>query len=155
MSAPPDDRNSQPAPGTLQELFPALAKPTPSQPLEPLHPRVLTVEEPAGAALVLTCWRNPGGAGGLHAGLRPKVEAALLAELSRPASELRELTHELRFLRLESALEHRPRCRRGRGPAAGVAAGDIQPFLLPGRAALGRVCHGDPAGPRCCDHAPL
>jgi len=100
MSASPDDPTAPPAAGTLQELFPALAKPTPSQPLEPLHPRVLTVEEPAGAALVLTCWRNPGGAAGLHAGLRPKVEAALLAELSRPASELVELTHELRFLRL-------------------------------------------------------
>lgn len=100
MSASPDDPTTPPAAGTLQELFPALAKPTPSLPLEPLHPRVLTVEEPAGAALVLTCWRNPGGAAGLHAGLRPKVEAALLAELSRPASELVELTHELRFLRL-------------------------------------------------------
>jgi len=100
MSAPTDDPNAQPAPGTLQELFPALARPTPTLPLEPLHARVLTVLEPAGAALVLTCWRNPGGAAGLHAGLRPKVEAALVAELSRPASELVELTHELRFLRL-------------------------------------------------------
>ena len=100
MSASSDEPNAQPAPGTLQELFPALARPTPSLPLEPLHPRVLTVEEPEGASLVLTCWRNPGGAAGLHAGLRPKVEAALLAELSRPASELVELTHELRFLRL-------------------------------------------------------
>jgi hypothetical protein len=100
MSASPKDPNAQPAPGTLQELFPALARPTPTLPLEPLHARVLTVLEPAGAALVLTCWRNPGGAAGLHAGLRPKVEAALVAELSRPASELVELTHELRFLRL-------------------------------------------------------
>jgi hypothetical protein len=103
MSAPTDHKNDSDdsAPeGTLQELFPALKRPTPSLPLEPLHARVLEVHEPIGRGLVLTCWRNPGGAASLHAGLRPRVEAALLAELSRPATELRELEQELRTLRL-------------------------------------------------------
>lgn len=96
-----DDGHGGAAPqGTLQELFPALTRPKPSLPLEPLHARVLEVAEPSGRSLVLTCWRNPGGAASLHAGLRPRVEAALLAELCRPATELRELTQELRTLRL-------------------------------------------------------
>ncbi|MCA9574287.1 MAG: hypothetical protein KC668_02590 [Myxococcales bacterium] len=105
MSASTDHDSQDPQPatapeGTLQELFPALSRPTPRLPLEPLHARVLEVSEPDGRGLVLTCWRSPGGAASLHAGLRPRVEAALLAELSRPASELRELTQELCSLRL-------------------------------------------------------
>ncbi len=86
--------------GTLQELFPALAQPTPSLPLEPIHARVLEVQEAEGAALFLTCWRNPGGAPSLHAGLRPRVEAALLSELCRPVAEVAAAGRELRYLRV-------------------------------------------------------
>ena len=89
---------------TLQELFPALGRPTSRLPLEPLHARVLEVEEDDGLALHLTAWRNPGGARSLHAGLQPRIEGALLSELSRPPEELRELgaRRTLRYLRLSA-----------------------------------------------------
>lgn len=73
--------------------------------LEPIHPRVLEVqEEGLGATLVLCCWRNPGGIRALHTMLRQRVEATLLAELCRPATELRALPASRRIAALRLVL---------------------------------------------------
>lgn len=70
--------------GPLGELLAGL--PTePAVAASAVHPRVLALPEAAGRALVLACFADPGGARALHAALRTRIEAALLAELSAPA----------------------------------------------------------------------
>jgi hypothetical protein len=110
------DRKALPVLGPLGELFPSLRAPVEELPRAPLHPRVLLSEEPEGKALVLVCWEDPGGVEHLHAALRQRIEAALLAELCRPPAELREDGRRPRALRL---LSFAP------------LAGDVEPALRP------------------------
>lgn len=79
----------------LEELVPL--------PRTPLHQRVLQVPR-AGAEgafeWVLVLWEDPGGARALHQALQRLVEATLLAELSRPASDHQAMERTPTALRL-------------------------------------------------------
>jgi hypothetical protein len=76
-------------------------RPVPDVRVTAVHPRVLEINEPGEeAAWVLACWRDPGGAKALHAALRPRIEATLLAALSTPAGMLRERPVRQESLRL-------------------------------------------------------
>jgi hypothetical protein len=71
--------------GTLGELFPTqdLAEPLPR---EPVHARVLESHAGDERALVFASFEAPESALALHQAARPRVEAALLAELACPPS---------------------------------------------------------------------
>ena len=93
MSSPENPGESG-KPGPLDELFPHLKQPKEELPRLPVHARVLEVPEPAGTVLVVVVWSDPGTSLSLHQEVRQRFEGTLLAELSRPASEL--LAEELR-----------------------------------------------------------
>jgi len=87
--------------GPLDELVPGLRAPDARFSLSEVHPRALELPLGAGGhALVLCVWKAPASASALHAQLRPLIEAALLAELSRPVSQLREHPQDWRALML-------------------------------------------------------
>jgi hypothetical protein len=71
-------------------LFDDLLRPAEPVPYQPVHTRVLTVPDPEGATIALAVWEAPGSAPALHQALRTRLEAALLATLSRPATDHRE-----------------------------------------------------------------
>lgn len=75
--------------GPLDELFGALASTHDALPLEPVHVRALEQDADDHTAWVLAVWSDPGGPVALHRALRQRVEATMLAELSRTAAELR------------------------------------------------------------------
>jgi hypothetical protein len=76
--------------GPLDELFDALRAPDEELPQQSVHVRALAQDATDHRAWVLAVWSDPGGAVALHRALRPRVEATLLAELSRGPAELRE-----------------------------------------------------------------
>ncbi len=94
------ERKGLPVLGPLGELFPALRAQPEELPRAALHPRVLLCEEPEGRALVLVCWEPPESAERLHAGLRPRIEGALLAETCRAPADVRADGTRARVLRL-------------------------------------------------------
>ena len=69
-------------------------------PLLPVHARVLTEQEGGRARWVFVVWSDAGGAPGVHRALRDRVEAAFLAELSRPLSSFESGEAPLGALRL-------------------------------------------------------
>ncbi|MEM9072623.1 MAG: hypothetical protein AAGE52_29215 [Myxococcota bacterium] len=77
--------------GPLDELFPGWRAPSGDVPDEPVHPRVLALPAEDSVDFVFVVWRDPGEAEALHTALRGRIEAALLSELSRPASHLLEV----------------------------------------------------------------
>ncbi len=88
MTNPPSDGIG----GPLAELFGRVADDS-ELPYAPLHTRLLEValdgeEIPAGA-WVLAAWADPGGPRALHDGVKARVEATLLQELSRSAASFR------------------------------------------------------------------
>lgn len=112
---------AMPEEGPLDALMKGLRAPAPHLPDVPVHPRVLTLPGPDGAALLFVLWRDPGGAQALHEALRPMVEAALLSELSRPAEGAMEVPlASLRLLSF-SAIQ---------GAEAAVAAFGLRPVPL-------------------------
>lgn len=66
----------------------------------PLHQRVLHVDCEGGFEWVLALWADPGGARALHEAVQRLVEATLLSELSRPASDRDAMDRTPRALRL-------------------------------------------------------
>ncbi len=84
--------------GPLDDLFPGLRRLREEIPNHPVHPRVLALPGDNCVDLVFVVWSDPGGAQTLHRALRERVEAALLSELSRPASHVLEVS--LRAMRL-------------------------------------------------------
>ncbi len=76
-------------PGPLDQLAPGLRRRAERWPALPVHPRVVYAQPPGGSrSIVLASFRAAASARALHAALKPQVEAALLAELSRPPAEL-------------------------------------------------------------------
>lgn len=90
---------------TLDDISPGLAQRGPLE-LHPIHPAILEVGE-TDRSFAFVVWSDPGGPEVLHDGLQKFVEAGLLAELSRPAAELRGLHARRRLvdLRLLSFVE--------------------------------------------------
>lgn len=77
-------------PGPLDELVPGLRKRAERLPALPVHPRVVHARSPLGErSIVLASFAPAANVRALHAALKRVIEATLLAELSRPASELR------------------------------------------------------------------
>ena len=83
---------------TLDELSPGL-KQRGALDEHPIHPAILEVGE-TDRSFAFVVWSDPGGPEVLHDGMQKFVEAGLLAELSRPASELRELHAKRRLVDL-------------------------------------------------------
>jgi hypothetical protein len=107
-------------PGPLDEMVPGLRAPATRFAIADVHPRVVAMERDDGShALVGATWRAPDTAQGLHGQLRPLVEAAFLAELSRPIGELRERRQDFSSLQLLSF-----------APFAFDAAPALRPFGL-------------------------
>lgn len=92
--ASPENPGESGKPGPLDELFPHLKQPKEELPRLPVHARVLEIPETEGTVLVVVVWSDPGTSLSLHQEVRQRFEGTLLAELSRPASEL--LVEELR-----------------------------------------------------------
>ncbi|MBC7173359.1 MAG: hypothetical protein H5U40_13050, partial [Polyangiaceae bacterium] len=84
------ERRGLPVLGPLGELFPSLRNPPEALPPAAVHPRVLIADDGDTRAFVVVVWDDPGGESALHSEVRVRVEGALLAELCRPAAELRE-----------------------------------------------------------------
>jgi hypothetical protein len=83
-----DDSDSY-VPGPLDQFVPGLRKKAERFAALPVHPRVVHARAPSGdRTIVLASFAPPVSVRALAAALKPVVEAALLAELSRPASEL-------------------------------------------------------------------
>lgn len=76
--------------GPLDELFDPLRAPGEPVPYAPVHARVLEQDATDHHAWVLAVWEDPGGPQALHRALAQRIEATLLAELSRPVAELRD-----------------------------------------------------------------
>lgn len=75
--------------GPLDDLLPGLRRKAERFRALPVHPRVVHARAPGGArTIVLASFAPATNVRALHAALKPLIEAALLAELSRPASEL-------------------------------------------------------------------
>jgi hypothetical protein len=95
-----DDSDSY-LPGPLDDLVPGLRQKTERLPALPVHPRVVHARAQGGdRTIVLASFAAPASLRAFHAGLKPLIEAALLAELSRPASELVEDDSRLSGLEL-------------------------------------------------------
>lgn len=78
-------------PGPLDQFAPGLRQKAERWPALPVHPRVVHARAPGGErSIVLASFAEPASVRALHAALKPLIEAALLAELSRPCSELVE-----------------------------------------------------------------
>src|SRR4051812_11405908 len=104
-----DDSDSY-VPGPLDQFAPGLRKKAERFAALPVHPRVVHARAPSGdRTLVLASFAPPVSVRALAAALKPVLEAALLAELSRPASELAEDDSQLSALELyvfaETALD--------------------------------------------------
>lgn len=100
-----DDSNDY-VPGPLDELVPGLRQKTERLKALPVHPRIVHARSPGGdRTIVLASFAAPASARAFHAALKPLVEAALLAELSRPAGELIEDDSRLSGLELYTFAE--------------------------------------------------
>jgi hypothetical protein len=85
-----DDTDSF-VPGPLDDLVPGLRQKTERLKALPVHPRVVHARTTSGdRTIVVASFAAPANVRALHAALKPLIEAALLAELSRPAAELVE-----------------------------------------------------------------
>ncbi|HJL00073.1 MAG TPA: hypothetical protein RMH85_32965 [Polyangiaceae bacterium LLY-WYZ-15_(1-7)] len=90
----------------LDDLMARARRPPEAVPQRPAHPRVVTLplgEERFAWGLVL--WSDPGGPEALHAAIRPLVEGALLAELTRAPAALKEDPSHPERLRLVAFAE--------------------------------------------------
>ncbi|MDB4988262.1 MAG: hypothetical protein JWN04_3440, partial [Myxococcaceae bacterium] len=88
-------------PGPLDQFVPGLRRKAERWPLLPVHPRVVHARAPGGdRTIVLSSFAAPASVKAFHAALKPLLEAALLAELSRPGSELVEDESQLVALEL-------------------------------------------------------
>jgi len=84
----PDDSDHF-VPGPLDQFAPGLRKKAERFAALPVHPRVVHARAPSGdRTIVLASFAPPVSVRALAAALKPVVEAALLAELCRPAGEL-------------------------------------------------------------------
>ena len=100
-----DDSDSY-VPGPLDQFVPGLRKKAERFPALPVHPRVVHARAPSGdRTIVLASFAPPVSVRALAAALKPVVEAALLAELSRPASELAQDDSSLTALELYAFAE--------------------------------------------------
>lgn len=88
MSDAPDD-GSSPF-GSLIELFPHLGQPPAEVPYAPVHVRALAFEEGASLTLGFVVWALPANATALRRDLGQRIEAALLALLSRTVDDVSE-----------------------------------------------------------------
>ena len=78
-------------PGPLDQFVPGLRQKAERWPALPVHPRVVHARAPGGErSIVLASFAEPVSVRALHGALKPLIEAALLAELSRPCGELVE-----------------------------------------------------------------
>jgi hypothetical protein len=103
-----DDFDSY-VPGPLDDLVPGLRQKTERLPALPVHPRVVHARAPGGErTIVVASFAAPASVRAFHAALKPLVEAALLAELSRPAGELVEDDSQLAGLELYTFVESPP-----------------------------------------------
>ncbi|MDB4974020.1 MAG: hypothetical protein JWN48_2361 [Myxococcaceae bacterium] len=94
-------------PGPLDQFVPGLRRKAERWPALPVHPRVVHARAPGGdRTIVLASFAEPVSVKAFHAALKPLIEAALLAELSRPGSELVEDGSEL--VALELYMFHAP-----------------------------------------------
>ena len=76
-------------PGFLDTLVPGLRRKPERLPALPVHPRVVHAQlRPGQRSIVAASFAPAANVRALHAALKPLLEAALLAELSRPGSEL-------------------------------------------------------------------
>ena len=76
-------------PGFLDTLVPGLRQKPERWPALPVHPRVVHAQlRPGQRSIVVASFAPAASARALHGALKPLIEAALLAELSRPGSEL-------------------------------------------------------------------
>ncbi len=88
-------------PGPLDDLVPGLRQKTERIKALPVHPRVVHARANNGdRTIVLASFAAPASLRAFHAGVKPLLEAALLAELSRPANELVEDDSQLAGLEL-------------------------------------------------------
>lgn len=95
-----DDPDSY-AKGPLDDLIPGLRRKTERFAALPVHPRVVFAGSPgAERAIVLASFAPAVSARAFHAALKPLIEATLLSELSRAASELGEDDERLAALEL-------------------------------------------------------
>lgn len=108
------EREAAFVPGPLDELVPGLRKKLDRLPALPVHPRVVRARNHDGShGIVLLSFRPAESARAFHAALKPMVEAALLSELSLPASDLAEqdespLTHVTLLCFADHALDLGP-----------------------------------------------
>jgi hypothetical protein len=97
---------SEYVPGPLDDLVPGLRHKTERLRALPVHPRVVHARAPNGdRTVVVASFASPSNVRGFHAALKPLLEAALLAELSRPAGELIEDDSRLSGLELYTFAE--------------------------------------------------
>jgi hypothetical protein len=100
------DESDSYAPGPLDQLVPGLRQKTQRWPALPVHPRVVHARSSSGdRTIVLASFAPPVSARALAAALKPVVEAALLAELSRSPAELVEDSSQLDALELYAFCE--------------------------------------------------
>ena len=89
----------------LDQFVPGLRRKADRLPALPVHPRVVHVRDAVGdRRIVLASFAPPASVKAFHAALKPQIEAALLAELSRPGRELAE--DASRLVGLELYLYH-------------------------------------------------
>ncbi|MET0342906.1 MAG: hypothetical protein ABW252_18010 [Polyangiales bacterium] len=101
-----DDSDSF-TPGFLDTLVPDLRKKAERFRALPVHPRMVhATVRPGQRSLVAASFAPAVGPRPLHAALKPLVEAALLAELSRPSDQLAEDESRLSGLELVSFATH-------------------------------------------------
>ncbi len=67
----------------MEDIFAEVRGMEPPPPKKPVHARVLELPEGDGVAQIFACWSDPGGPAALHRDVRDRVEAALLAHVSR------------------------------------------------------------------------
>jgi len=85
------DDSDRYVPGPLDQFVPGLRQKAERWPALPVHPRIVHARAPNGdRTIVLASFAQPASVKAFHAALKPLIEAALLAELSRPAGELHE-----------------------------------------------------------------
>lgn len=94
------ERRGLPVLGPLGELFPSLRSAPEVVGRAAVHPRVLLADDGIARSYVLVCWDDPGSVEALHREVRRRVEAALLADLCRSPSSLREGALPAKALRL-------------------------------------------------------
>lgn len=88
--------------GPLDDLVPGLRRKAERFSALPVHPRVVHARSPSGErTIVLASFAPAASPRALHGALKPVIEATLLSELSRPASELAEDAASERLVGLE------------------------------------------------------